>query len=450
VAETLSVENPVRPGPPWRHHDLGALNGWVLGAIGALARRHPLEWVIATGHGSGGLLVGEDPDAGGDGLVLPMVDYEQAPPPGLDAEYAVLAGGFEDRGSAIMGGATHQARQLLWMEREAPGAVARARWHLGIPQYWAWRLSGVARSEPSVLGAQSQLWNVPERRASPIVRTRGWERLLPPMGRAWDDLGPVRPGLARAHGLPGGLRVHLGAHDSSANAYRYLAAGHGALMVVSTGTWIVALAGGVPMARLDEGRGMTINADLEGRPVGGALAMGGRAFAAIAGERDGRPADLGAVARLVARGTMALPTWGDQDGPFPGTAGRGQVVGPAPEGPAERLALALLHVALLTVTLTERLDPDRAVVLDGSFLSEPLFAPLVAALRPGRETWASPEPYGVAAGAALIAGHLSRDGPAEVPLRAVRPAVVPGLQDHARRWTGLATGTQEGTPKGTP
>ena len=235
--------------------------------------------------------------------------------------------------------------------------------------------------------------------------------------------------------------MHLGAHDSSANAYRYLAAGRGDLMVVSTGTWIVALAGGVPMARLDEGLGMTINADLEGRPVGGALAMGGRAFSLIAGERDGRPTDIEALARLVARGTMAVPTWGEQDGPFPGTAGRGRVEGPPPEGPAERLALAVLHVALLTVTLVDRLDADRAVVLDGSFLSEPLFAPLVAALRPGRETLESPEPYGVAAGAALIAGHLSRRGPAEVPLRAARPAVVPGLEDYARRWAGLAMGT---------
>ncbi len=438
VAETLTVANEVRPGPPWRHHDLRALGEWAMGALAGLSRRHPVERFVATGHGSGGMLVGADPDAGGDGCVLPMVDYEQAAPPGLDADYAALCGSFADRGSAVMSGATHQARQLLWMERAFPEAVARARWHLGIPQYWAWRLSGVAVSEPSFLGAQSHLWNVPEGRWAPIVENRGWRRLLPPFVRAWDDLGPIRPELALRFGLPAGLRIHAGAHDSSANAYRYAAAGRGDLLVVSTGTWIVGLAGGVPVGRLDEQAGMTINADLEGRPVGGALTMGGRAFAALAGEQDGRSAEGTAVARLVGRGTLALPTFGSHDGQFPGTAGRGAVLGPPPEGPSERLALALLHVALLATALIDRLDPARPVVLDGTFLREPLFAALVAALRGARETWVSDEPYGIAAGAALLTGHPGRSEPASVSLRRPVPAEVPGLLAYARRWAELA------------
>ena len=438
VAETVSVGNPVLPGPPWRHHDLRELNAWVLESLAALGRRHPLERFIATGHGSGGMLVGADSEAGGDGLALPMIDYEQPVPPGLDEAYGPLSGGFVDRGSATMAGATHQARQLLWMEREFPKEVAGARWHLGIPQYWAWRLSGRAVSEASILGAQSHLWNVPERCWAPIVAARGWDRLLPPLAGAWEELGLVRAGLARRHGLPEGLRVHAGAHDSTANAYRYQAAGRGDLLVLSTGTWIVGLAGEVPLERLDERAGMTLNADVEGRPVGGALAMGGRAFAALAGERDGQAADPAVLAALVMRGTMALPTFGEQAGQFPGTAGQGRILGPPPEGPAERLALALLHVALLTLTVIERLDPERPVVLDGTYLREPLYPALVAALRPGRETWVGDEPYGIAAGAALLTGHAARRAPAPVPLRPARPAEVPGLLPYARRWAELA------------
>lgn len=441
VHETLAVENPVRPGPPWRHHDLAALNGWVLESLAALARRHPLERVIATGHGSSGVLVGDDPDAGGDGTVLPMPDYEQPLPDEVARDYEALAGDALDRGSMIQFGATHLARQLLWAERQDPASFARARAVLCVPQYWAWRLSGLAALEPSILGAQTHLWSAAKGGWTPIVAARGWGRLLPPLRRAWDDLGPVRDDLVRRHGIPAGLRVHLGAHDSTANAYRYRAAGREDLLVVSTGTWLVGLAGGVPMGRFDAPAGMTVNADLEGRPVLGTLAMAGREFAHLAGEPDGRPADMALVRALVARGTMALPSFGGDTGQFPGTAGRGRVLGPPPEGPAERLALAVLHMALLTWTAIGRLEPERGVVLDGSFLSEPLFAPLVAALRPGRETLDSPEPYGVAAGAALIGGHLSRDGAAEVALRASRPAVVPGLETYARRWAGLAMGT---------
>ncbi|MFM7445471.1 MAG: hypothetical protein ACKO2N_16445, partial [Tabrizicola sp.] len=125
VVETLSTPNPVRLGPPWAYHALDALNPWVLQGLAALCRRHPLTDVVATGHGSGGMLVADDPDAGGTGLVLPMVDYEQHLPPGLDEAYAPLAGSFFDRGSAVMMAATHTARQMFWAETADPEGFAR-------------------------------------------------------------------------------------------------------------------------------------------------------------------------------------------------------------------------------------------------------------------------------------------------------------------------------------
>lgn len=435
VVETLTLPNAVLPGPPWVHHDLDVQNAFVLHGLAALAARHPLEHFVASGHGSGGMLVGEDPDAGGTGLVLPMVDYEQPLPPGLDAAYAPLSGGFFDRGSAVMMGATHTARQMFWAESAAPRGFARARWVLGIPQYWAWRLSGVAVSEASILGAQSHLWNVRDRRWAPIVAARGWGRLMPPFARAADDLGPVRPDLARRHGLPP-LRVHAGAHDSSVSFFRYQAAGLKDFVLVSTGTWIVCFADRMDLGRLDEARGMTCNADMEGAPLGGALTMGGREYAAVAGDQPaGASASPGVLASLVARGSLALPTFGSNDGQFPGSAGRGRLVGPPPEGPEERHALAVLYCALLAVTCGSTLDPARPWVLDGSFLRDPAFAGLVAALRPGRATSTAPESYGIASGAALL---CRPPGIVHIDLSPAPALPLPGLDDYAARWRALA------------
>lgn len=438
VVETLSTPNPVLPGPPWRHHDLQALNAWVLAGLADLGRRHALGHFVASGHGSGGVLVGDDPDAGGDGTVLPMVDYEQALPAGMAETYAPLAGGFFDRGSAIMMAATHTARQMFWAESARPDDFARARWCLGIPQYWAWRLSGVAVSEATILGAQSHLWNVRDRVWSPIVAAQGWGRLMPPFAPAYADLGPIRPALAARHGLPAGLRIHAGVHDSSANVYRYQSAGMTDLCVVSTGTWIVAMADRVDLSRLDEARGMTCNADVSGAPLGGALTMGGREYAAVAGDQppDAR-ADAATLARLIAQGSMAMPTFGSNDGQFPGSAGQGRLVGPPPQTAAERHALAVIYTALLTLACADRLDPDRRLVLDGSFLRDPAFAALVAALRPGRETLVNPAGNGIAAGAARLCSH----GSAPVPLTLHPPAPLPGLPDlteYAARWRVLA------------
>lgn len=435
VLETLTTPNPVLDGPHWRYHDLPSLNRWVFAGLRDLGSRHPLGHFVASGHGSGGVLVGDDPDFGGDGTVLPMIDYEQPLPDGLAEAYEPICGDFLDRGSAVMMAATHTARQMFWAQRARPADVARARWCLGIPQYWAWRLSGTAVSEATILGAQSHLWNVAHARWSPIVEKMGWGRLMPPFAPAHADLGPVRSALVE-QGVPA-MRVHAGVHDSSANFHRYKAAGLSGLCVISTGTWIVALADRLDISRLDERRGMTCNADVGGAPVGGALTMGGREYSAVAKGSPRIPADAGILARLVAQGTMTLPTFGTNDGQFPGTAGRGRIVGPAPQTEAERHALAVLYVALLTVECGNRLDPDRPWVLDGTFLRDPAFAALVAAIRPGRLTQVNAEGYGIAAGAAALC-HPDRVMP---PPTLTIPEPIRGLPDlgaYAQRWRALA------------
>ncbi|MET4690529.1 FGGY-family carbohydrate kinase [Sinorhizobium fredii] len=416
IVETLSVPNPVRPGPPWRHHDLDTLSEWVFESLASLSRRHAFSALVTSGHGSGGVLTGADPDAG-DGAMLPMIDYEQPLPADIRDGYTPLAGSFLDRGSATMHGATHQARQLYWMEQREPQAFAQARWYLGVPQYWAWRFTGAAASESSFLGAQSHLWNVAEGRWAPIVSARGWEKLMPPLAKAWQRLGPVRPELVRRFGLPDRLAVLAGGHDSSLNHYRYHAAGLRDFTVVSTGTWIVGFSGSTPVDRLNEHRGMTLNSDVFGNPLGGILTMGGREFSQIAGSDP--PADcvpLDIVARLIAQRTVAVPSFGEGDGVFPGSAGRGRIRGPSAETAMERKALALLYCALVTVECIDTLSGDRLIALDGSFLRDPLYAGLVASLLPDREVRVNLDAYGVAAGAALLAGQQTRRDPAPLTL----------------------------------
>ena len=287
VLEMASAANPVRPGPPWDHHDLPSLGPWVMETLAGLARRHPVAHVIPTGHGVGTVLVGADPDGGdGSGTALPMMDYEQPCPEEVDAGYRARAGSFADRGSEVMQGSTHTARQLWRMQVERPEDVARAAHVLHIAQYWAWWLSGVPASEHSMMGAQSHLRNLVTGGWSPIVEENGWARLLPPFRPAWEVLGPVRPALARRYGLPEGIAVHTGAHDSSTNLYRYLAGGLDAFTLVSTGTWIVGLAPGLDVSGLSAEGGMSINSDMEGRPVAGALSMGAGEFVSVRSQRE--------------------------------------------------------------------------------------------------------------------------------------------------------------------
>ncbi|MGY4750484.1 FGGY family carbohydrate kinase [Pannonibacter sp. Q-1] len=435
VVETVAIANPVRPGPPWQHHDLAGLGDWIFEELAALTRRHPLQTFVCTAHGSGGVLTGPDPDTG-DGAALPMIDYEQPLPSAVREAYVPLAGSFRHRGSAIMHGATHQARQLLWMETAEPERFAAGRWFLSLPQYWAWRMTGVAVSEKTCLGAQSHLWNTPDNCHTPIVAMRGWERLLPPFAPAWASLGTVRPGLARRFGLPEGLDVLAGIHDSSANFYRYQAAGLSGAAILSTGTWIAGMSRMTPLDGLDEMAGMTINSDVHGRPVAGALAMGGREFALLAGEGGGTAVDPDVAMALIARGTMALPSFGDGDGFFPGSAGRGHIAGPPPQNAAERRALALIFVAQLSAECLDALKAQGTAVLDGSYLGDPLFAGLVAAFRGCGETLFNLDAYGVATGAALLASHGTARALDSLHLRTAAAVTAPAglMRFYHQRW----------------
>ncbi len=196
ILAQCSVPNRAVPGPPWLHADLDAIERWLLTSLRELSDRAPIEAFVATGHGSGGVVVDER------GPVLPPIDYEDQPPAEVMAEYESLAPSYLERGSAQLAGASHFARQLLWMERRFPERLAAARWLLPFPQFWAWRLSGRAVGEISMLGAQSHLWSPLDGRFTSLALSSGWQRLVPPIVPAWEVVGPLRPEIARATGLP--------------------------------------------------------------------------------------------------------------------------------------------------------------------------------------------------------------------------------------------------------
>ncbi|HMU50139.1 MAG TPA: FGGY family carbohydrate kinase [Geminicoccaceae bacterium] len=408
-------------GSPYLHVDVEAVERWLLAGLGELAASHRIGTVVTTAHGSGGVLVADD------GPVLPMVDYEARPPDWLDEAYTSVMPPFPERGSRLLGGAGHLGRQLFWQSRQWPGETARARAILALPQYWAWRLSGVMASEYTSLAAQSHLWDVPGDRPSSLVERMGWARLLPPLRPAWERLGPLLPRIAAATGLAPDTMVVNGIHDSSANLHRYARAGLGDATLLSTGTWIVGLRAGLAPDRLVERRGMTLNADIRGRPVGGVLAMLGREMELIAG---GVPAGAteDELGRAVAVGAMALPSFVPFEGMFPGTAGCGRIVG----GEAAPRAVALLYGALVADACLSLLGDSGTAVLDGGLAAEPRLAGLLATLRPDLGILVEPVGGGTALGAALLA-DMAAPAP-ELRLRRAAALDLAGLRGYRDHW----------------
>ena len=212
---------------------------------------------------------------------------------------------FEETLSPNLPRGLNLGRQVYYLQRRFPAEFAAARAFLAYPQYWSWRLSGVAATEFTSIGAHTDLWRPKEGQLSSMVDRLGWRRLFPPMRNAWDTLGTLKPEVAAATGLAPDVRIVCGAHDSNASLVPHLVSRRDPFTVISTGTWVIIMAVG-GKGRLDPKADMLANVDVRGEPVPTARFMGGREFAVLAGEAPA-DADEADVAARVASGALAFP-----------------------------------------------------------------------------------------------------------------------------------------------
>jgi sugar (pentulose or hexulose) kinase len=431
--DQISRPNTASRPAPYLAIDIEAIEAWFIEALGVLARRHAIAAIIATGHGCAAVLCDDD------GPVLPMMDYEAACPAWVDEAYRAEAPGYAEVACSIGPGAMRPAKQMLWQSLAFPEAFARARYCLTTSQYLAFRLGGRPAAEISQMAAQCHLWNVAAATLSSIVLRRGWAPLIPPFARAGDVLGTLSPALCARTGLAPGTEILCGVHDSNANLFRYKAAGLTDRDILSTGTWMIGFSRGKPVDILDERRAMVCNLDVDGEPVVSTLTMTGREYALIAGAGEASDeAVMAAVPGLLARGTLALPSFVEDDGPFPGSSRAGHVQGPAPESAVERRALAAIYAAFTADLCLDSLKSQSAIVIDGGFAANQPFGRLLAALRPGQLVAMSREKDGTALGAALLWKRFSRTAPVDsVVLEGVAAVPIPGLREAARRWRAL-------------
>ncbi|MGB8398690.1 FGGY-family carbohydrate kinase [Bradyrhizobium sp.] len=437
--ETQSIPNEASISGPYLAYDLAGLEQWFLDALAKVSQRHSIGAVIAAAHGCGAVLVDEDKP------VLPMMDYEAVCPPAIDEAYARMAPAYREVFCSIGTGAMRLAKQLLWQQSAFPAEFARAKSYLTTAQFFAMRLGGRAASEISQLAAQGHIWDSARHQPSSVMRERGWARLLPQRAPAGAMLGRVSEAVVKRTGLARSTEVLCGVHDSSANLFRYKAAGMADASILSTGTWMIGFQRDFDPGKLDATRAMVLNIDVDGENVPSTLTMTGREYHLICREGGASDADvLAALPSLVARGTLALPSFVGDDGLFPGAAHRGRIIGPAPETPAEWQALAVLYAAFSANRCLDVLDSSKRVIIDGGFAANLPFARALAALRPSQGVSVSQSRDGTALGAALLWRRFARTLPvSSVALEAVTPLDEAGLDRPAlsaayRSWIAIS------------
>ena len=179
---------------------------FLLAALKEVGAEHPIEAISITTHGASGVLVTDT------GVALPPMDYESTV--STPSMRITTPSGRRSRRcfSTLSARGLNLGRQIFYLERTFPKRIRlRARLPRR-PQFWSWRLSGVMATEVTSLGAHTDLWRPKEGRLSSLVESQGWTRLFPPIRRAWETLGRLRPEIAAETGLSPEVRVICGAH----------------------------------------------------------------------------------------------------------------------------------------------------------------------------------------------------------------------------------------------
>ena len=79
------------------------------------------------------------------------------------------------------------------------------------------------------------------------------------------------------------------------------------------------------------------------------------------------------------------------------------------------------------------------IVLDGSFVRDPLYGSIIAALNPRKRVVVNADLYGTATGAALLASHATRTAPAPLTLSTPSPLPDLDLPAYRARWREQAS-----------
>lgn len=417
------IANTVRKDGPYPHYDVEGLWTFALEAFATFAKAPGFDAISITTHGASAALL-----AAGGSLVLPVLDYEHEYPDAVRAEYDRLRPPFEETFSPRLSGGLNVGAQLHYQKTAFADAFARAATILTYPQYWAFRLTGVAANEVTSLGCHTDLWKPRESAYSTLVDALGIRERMAPLRSAFDALGPVLPGLAARIGLAEPVPVYCGIHDSNASLLPHLIENEPPFAVVSTGTWVINFAVGGDRDRFDPARDTLVNVDAYGRAVPSSRFMGGREFEMLSREiGTAEPeAVTAAFASVIAKGMMLMPNVAEGSGPFPGEKRRW--MGDEGASAAERLAAASLYLALMTEACLDLIGAKGAIFVEGPFAFNRGYLAALASVT-GRDVIALPGSTGTSQGAALLTGvepaHSSRE--------TVRERIG-GLDDYRRGW----------------
>ena len=356
----ITRPNTVLPAPPYPHFDVEGHWEFILDGLGSFNAAYGIEAITITTHGAAGALIASD-----GSLAAPILDYEHTSPDMVARDYNAVRPLFSETGSPRLAMGLNLGAQLHWQFTTDPHLRDRTAHVVTYPQFWAHRLTGAFATDFTSLGCHTDLWNPYQKGFSTLPETLGIADKIAAPRNPGDVLGTITESVARRTGLPKETPVCCGIHDSNASLLSHLVSRKPPFTVVSTGTWVIAMAVGGKPVTLDPALDTLVNVNAFGDAVPSARFMGGREHdLALGGSAvDVSEADM---LQVLNQRSMLLPALVSETGPYAGRQSHWRGVEPPP-GSGQRGAAVGLYLALVTAKCLELIGHDGSVVVEGPF-----------------------------------------------------------------------------------
>ena len=426
----LTRPNMVIAGPPYPHFDVEGHWEFILGGLARFHAEFGIAAITVTTHGAACALLDRD-----GRLAAPILDYEHTGPESLAAAYDAIRPPFSDTGSPRLSMGLNLGAQLHWQFASDPALLGKVRHIVTYPQFWGYRLTGELATDVTSLGCHTDLWNPYEGRFSSLTDALGITDKIAPPRRPADVLGPITTEVAQRTRLPSDTPVYCGIHDSNASLLSHLVSREPPYSVVSTGTWVIAMAIGGRQTALDPAMDTLVNVNAFGQPVPSARFMGGREHdLALAGASA--EASDGDIAAVLSRQMMLMPSLAPQTGPFAGSSAHWIGHEPALDS-GERTAAVGFYLAMVTARCLELVGHEGPVIVEGPFARN---RPYLWMLQTASSSPVIPmgSATGTSQGAALLVEGTAIRTQSEPLPQLEDNRVVAAMADYAKAWRSAA------------
>lgn len=123
--------------------------------------------------------------------------------------------------------------QLYWIKHTKPEVFKKIKYSLHLPQYLSYVFTGIPLSEYTSIGCHTALWDYAKKDYHKWVYKEGLNRILPTIVSTETSINMNYNGKR--------IKIGVGIHDSSAALLPYVRSVNKNFVLVSTGTWSIAL-----------------------------------------------------------------------------------------------------------------------------------------------------------------------------------------------------------------